>query len=100
MSVKKKIIDTLKLESKIYQGSIIIYPKNTIEVSKLLETIEYEDGWDLVDAEKSNFSHRKFKDKKNSILESIKKFNKIKSIDEDNLIMTVEAGVTLEKVQK
>ena len=31
---------------------------------------------------------------------SLKHMNKIKTIDEDNLIMTVEAGVTLERVQK
>ena len=101
MSVKKKIIDTLKLESKIYQGSIIIYPKNTIEVSKLLKACNKKNiGIIPIGGNTNRVKGTYQEDKKNSILVSLKKFNKIKSIDEDNLIMTVEAGVTLEKVQK
>jgi len=73
MSVKKKIIDTLKLESKIYQGSIIIYPKNTIEVSKLLKACNKKNiGIIPIGGNTNRVKGTYQEDKKNSILVSLK----------------------------
>ena len=96
-----KYINSLKLRTKFSNGSTIIYPKNTIEMSKLLKLCSKMKIQVIPIGGNTNRVQGTFQpDKINSILISFKNINKIKSIDEDNLIMTVEAGVTLEKVQK
>ena len=96
-----KHINLLKLETQNSNGSTFVFPKNTLEVSKLLKLcnkrkIEVVPIGGNTNRVKGTFQM----DKTKSILMSLKHMNKIKTIDEDNLIMTVEAGVTLEKVQK
>lgn len=96
-----KHINLLKFETQNSKGSTIVFPKNTLEVSKLLKLctknmIEVVPIGGNTNRVKGTFQI----DKTKSILMSLKHMNKIKTIDEDNLIMTVEAGVTLERVQK
>lgn len=96
-----KHINLLKLKTQNNNGSTIVFPKNTLEVSKLLKLcnkrkIEVVPIGGNTNRVKGTFQT----DKTKSILMSLKHMNKIKTIDEDNLIMTVEAGVTLERVQK
>ena len=96
-----KHINLLKLKTHNNNGSTIVFPKNTLEVSELLKLcnkrkIEVVPIGGNTNRVKGTFQT----DKTKSILMSLKHMNKIKTIDEDNLIMTVEAGVTLERVQK
>ena len=96
-----KHINLLKLETQNSNGSTFVFPKNTLEVSKLLKLCNKRKIEVVPIGGNTNRVKGTFQiDKTKSILMSLKHMNKIKSIDEDNLIMTVEAGVTLEKVQK
>ena len=96
-----KHINLLKLETQNSNGSTFVFPKNTLEVSKLLKLCNKRKIEVVPIGGNTNRVKGTFQiDKTKSILMSLKHMNKIKTIDEDNLIMTVEAGVTLEKVQK
>ena len=96
-----KHINLLKLETQNSNGSTFVFPKNTLEVSKLLKLCNKRKIEVVPIGGNTNRVRGTFQiDKTKSILMSLKHMNKIKTIDEDNLIMTVEAGVTLEKVQK
>ena len=96
-----KHINLLKLETQNSNGSTFVFPKNTLEVSKLLKLCNKRKIEVVPIGGNTNRVKGTFQiDKTKSILMSLKYMNKIKTIDEDNLIMTVEAGVTLEKVQK
>ena len=96
-----KHINLLKLETQNSNGSTFVFPKNTHEVSKLLKLCNKRKIEVVPIGGNTNRVKGTFQiDKTKSILMSLKHMNKIKTIDEDNLIMTVEAGVTLEKVQK
>ena len=96
-----KHINLLKLDTQNSNGSTIVFPKNTLEVSKLLKLCNKRKIEVIPIGGNTNRVKGTFQiDKTKSILMSLKHMNKIKTIDEDNLIMTVEAGVTLEKVQK
>ena len=96
-----KHINLLKLETQNSNGTTFVFPKNTLEVSKLLKLCNKRKIEVVPIGGNTNRVKGTFQiDKTKSILMSLKHMNKIKTIDEDNLIMTVEAGVTLEKVQK
>ena len=96
-----KHINLLKLETQNSNVSTFVFPKNTLEVSKLLKLCNKRKIEVVPIGGNTNRVKGTFQiDKTKSILMSLKHMNKIKTIDEDNLIMTVEAGVTLEKVQK
>ena len=96
-----KHINLLKLETQNSNGSTFVFPKNTLEVSKLLKLCNKRKIEVVPIGGNTNRVKGTFQiDKTKSILMSLNHMNKIKTIDEDNLIMTVEAGATLEKVQK
>ncbi len=96
-----KHINLLKLDTQNSNGSTIVFPKNTHEVSKLLKLCNKRKIEVIPIGGNTNRVKGTFQiDKTKSILMSLNHMNKIKTIDEDNLIMTVEAGATLEKVQR
>ena len=80
---------------------IIAFPTNTKEVSNIVK-FSKKNGLNIIPlgGETNRVDGTKPDKKSKNIFISFSKMKKILEIDTDNLIMTVESGVTLQKIQQ
>ncbi|MAV83080.1 MAG: hypothetical protein CMI90_06430 [Pelagibacteraceae bacterium] len=90
-----------KINIIIENGSTTLCPKNTKEVSIVLKICHINNIEVIPIGGNTNRVLGTYqKDKKKSVFLSLRNLNKIIKLDTENLVMEVEAGATLAKVQK
>ena len=88
------------IKTKIIENRLLAFPKNTKEISKLM-SFAFKNGINVIPlGGETNRVEGTSSTINKTIYINFKNMNKVIDLDEDNLIITVESGVLLQKVHE